>query len=287
MEILRLFFFLPPILFAALAFCAGSAGAQTPNTYTFAVVPQLSPAQLHREWWPVLERVSRETGVAMELKIAASVPKFEAEFMKGAPDFAYMNPYHAVMAKRAQAYLPLLRDSKPLAGILLVRRDSPYKSVRDLDGKTIGFPAPNAFGASLYLRALLTEEAKIRFEPRYLNTHSNVFRHVAQGNVAAGGGVNASFNDEAPEVREQLSVLYQTPGTAPHPVVAHPRVPERVRAAVAEAFLSLQRDAAGREMLREIRIPQPVKADYERDYRPLERLNIEKYLVLEKEWRGG
>ena len=114
-----------------------------------------------------------------------------------------------------------------------------------------------------------------------------MFRHVAQGNVAAGGGVNASFNDEAPEVREQLSVLYQTPGTAPHPVVAHPRVPERVRAAVAEAFLSLQRDAAGREMLREIRIPQPVKADYERDYRPLERLNIEKYLVLEKEWRGG
>ena len=286
MEFIRLFF-LPPILFAEMTFCVGSAGAQTPNIYTFSVVPQFSPAQLHREWWPVLDRVSRETGVALELKINASIQKFEADFMEGAPDFAYMNPYHAVMAKRAQAYLPLLRDSKPLAGILLVRRDSPYKSLRDLDGKTIAFPAPNAFGASLYLRALLAEEAKIRFEPRYLNTHSNVFRHVAQGNVAAGGGVNVSFNGEAPEVREQLAVLYQTPGVAPHPVVAHPRVPERVRTAVVEAFLALRRDAIGRDMLREIRMPQPVKSDYERDCRPLERLNIEKYQVLEKESRGG
>jgi len=58
--------------------------AQAPNTYTFAVAPQFSSAQLYREWWPVLERVSRETGVALELKIAAFLPQFGVE----APDFA-------------------------------------------------------------------------------------------------------------------------------------------------------------------------------------------------------
>lgn len=263
---------------------AGSVGAQQPAvTYTFSVVPQYSPAQLHREWLPLIERISRESGVRLELKIAASIPKFEAEFAKGIPDFAYMNPYHAVMAKRAQGYLPLLRDSKPLTGILLVRRDSPYKLVRDLSERVIGFPSPNAFGASLYMRALLSETFKIKFEPRYLNTHSNVFRHVAQGSVAAGGGVNLTFEDERPELREQLTVLYQTPGVAAHPVVAHPRVPPRVRAVITEAFLALQGDDAGRDMLREIRTPQPVRADYRQDYFPLERLRVEKYVVPEDE----
>jgi phosphonate transport system substrate-binding protein len=194
-----------------------------------------------------------------------------------------MNPYHAVMAKHAQGYLPLLRDGKPLTGILLVRQDSPYKSVADLSGKAIGFPAPNAFGASLYMRALLTESFKINYETRYLNTHSNVYRHIAQGSVAAGGGVNLTFNDETPEIRKQMRVLYQTPAVAAHPLMAHPRVPLRIRAVITEAFLALQRDEAGRELLKEVRTPQPVRADYQQDYLPLEKLKIQKYVVAEKE----
>lgn len=257
-------------------------GAQQAS-YTLSVVPQNPPAQLHREWYPLVERISRESGVKLELKLAASIPKFEAEFAKGAADFVYMNPYHAVMAKRAQGYLPLLRDSKPLSGILLVRRDSSFKTVHDLNGKAIGFPAPNAFGASLYMRALLTESFKIDFETRYLNTHSNVFRHIAQGSIDAGGGVNLTFNDETPEIRDQLRVLYQTPPVASHPLMVHPRVPARVRAAVVEAFLALQRDEAGRGMLKEIRTPQPVRADYQQDYLPLEKLNIQKFVVAEKD----
>ncbi len=149
--------------------------------YSFSVVPRVSPTQLHKEWQPIMERISLETGISLQLKISPSIPKFESEFIKGEPDFAYMNPYHAVIAKQAQGYIPLFRDNKLLTGILLVRKDSPYKSIQDLNGKTIGFPAPNAFGASLYLRALLTETFKIQFETRYLTTHSGCFQARSAG----------------------------------------------------------------------------------------------------------
>ncbi|MFA7279931.1 MAG: phosphate/phosphite/phosphonate ABC transporter substrate-binding protein [Sterolibacterium sp.] len=276
-------FFVFPLLAIGGAGTRAAETQQPVTTYTFSVVPQYAPAQLHREWFPLIDRISRESGVKLELKIAASIPKFEAEFAKGLPDFAYMNPYHAVMAKHEQGYLPILRDSKMLTGILLVRRDSPYQTVADLNGKTIGFPAPNAFGASLYMRALLSETFKINYETRYLNTHSNVYRHVAQGNVAAGGGVNLTFADERPEIHEQLRVLYQTPAVAPHPVVVHPRVPRPVREAIAKAILNLQGDEPGREMLKEIRTSQPVRANYEQDYYPLEMLKVQKYVVPENE----
>jgi phosphonate transport system substrate-binding protein len=260
---------------------ANGVNAQTPSRYTFAVVPQFSAIELHKDWAPLLARLSKDTGFTLELKIATSIPLFEASFVKGEPDFAYMNPYHAVMAKKAQAYVSLLRDAKPLTGVLVVRKDSTVKTLKDLNGQKIAFPAPNAFGASLYMRALLTEEAGIQFEPTYVKTHSNVFRHVIRKEAAAGGTVNAPLDDEVPAVRDQMQIVFQTPPAASHPVVAHPRVAGAAQKALTQAFLALTQDAEGRALLKDIRTPTPVAASYPTDYLPLEKLRIEKYVATE------
>jgi phosphonate transport system substrate-binding protein len=270
------------VKFSCVCLAIVSASANAADTYTFSVVPQYNVVQLHTEWAPVLERLSRETGVKLELVLTSTIPKFERALLKGESDFAYANPYHAVMAKKAQGYLPLLRDSKALTGILLVRRDSPFAKIEDLSGKDIGFPAPNAFGASLYMRAILAEK-NIKFQPQLLNTHGNVFRSILNGTVAAGGGVNNTFNDEQAEIKNQLRVLYQTPGAASHPVVVHPRVPVSVSNAVKAAVLAMQKDAEGVAMLKDIRLPQPISTNYESDYLPLEKLGLEKFVVIEKE----
>ena len=274
--------FIRSCLSALLAFSAYSVNAE-PTTYTFAVVPQFKPAQLQQEWTPVLERLSRETGVKFKLAIAPSVVKFESEITKGTPDFAFVNPYQAVIAMKAHGYVPMLRDRKPLNGILVVRKDSPYKKLQDLDGKIIGFPSPNAFGASLFMRALLSEANPIKFTPRYLNNHNLVFKHVSLGHVAAGGSVNSALNDEAVEMRDQLTVLFQTPDVASHPITSHPRVPANLRKSVMTALQGMQQDAEGRAMLKEIRMPNMVEANFQSDYLPLEKLNIQKYLVKEDE----
>ena len=266
-------------LWALAAALTAAPAAAEERRYTLSVVPQFPAVEIHRSWSPVAERLQRETGLRLELKTHAGIPAFEEDFLQGRSDFAYMNPYHAVMARRAQGYVPLVRDgSRQLAGILLVRQDSPYKSVKDLDGSELAFPAPNAFGASLYMRALLSEDERIRFRPNYVSTHTNVMRHVLLGQAAAGGAVGATFAKEPPEVRGLLRVLYETPGVEPHPLAAHPRVPAKDREAVVAALLQLGQDAAAAPMLQAIQMPRPVRADYGRDYRPLERLKLEKYV---------
>jgi phosphonate transport system substrate-binding protein len=260
------------------------AVAQEKKIYSLAVVPQFTPSEVHRTWTPIAEKLSRATGQQFEIKIYPSIPKFEAAFLAGEIDLAFMNPYHAVMAKRAQGYIPLLRDdANPLTGILVVQRDSPIKSIKELSGKALAFPAPNAFGASLYMRALLAEQEKISMTPNYLKTHSNVYRHVIMGEAAAGGGVNNTLKREPPEVQAQLRVLFETPGVPSHPLVAHPRIPEKVRQSVTNTLLEMQNDPAGQKLLGEIQLPKPVKADYARDYQPLEKLKLEKYVVIEKD----
>jgi phosphonate transport system substrate-binding protein len=248
--------------------------------YTLAVVPQMAPAVAHRDWSPFAERLGRETGLTLQLRVYRTFEEFETELATGQPDLAYINPYHQLLAYRTQGYLPLVRDgSRRLVGLLVVPRDSPLRSVRDLNGQHLGFPDPNAFAASLYLRALLQEREGVRVIPRYYNNHANVYRHVIAGDVAAGAGVNVTLERERPETRAELRVLYRTPGAAPHPLSAHPRVPAAVREALIAAVLRMARDEPGRRLLHNVEIHQPVRAVFARDYAPLERLQLQKYSV--------
>ena len=257
-----------------------TGGEEHSHIYTWSVVPQFTGLAIHRDWSPIIEYLNSHTPYRFNLKLYKSIPEFEKGFLAGETDFSYMNPYHAVMAKHAQGYRPILRDSsRKLTGILVVRKDSPYQQVQELNGTTIAFASPNAFAAALYMRALLAEEEKITITPYYAKTHSNAYRQVLLGQTAAAGGVYRTLHKERPEVAENLRVIFTTPSTPSHPVTAHPRVPKQVVSAVQAQFAAMYADPAYQPLLKAILIPKPINADFNRDYRFLEDLHLESYVV--------
>jgi phosphonate transport system substrate-binding protein len=260
------------------AACLGEQN--TTKTYTFDVVPQLTAAKIYTTWSPLLQRVGQETSLCFELRVSATIPEFEQKLLKGEPDFVYLNPYHAVLANQKKKYQPLLADSEDLlTGILVVRTDSSIKSLDDLKGKNVTFPAPNAFAASLLIRAELAKK-KIDINPVFVKTHSNVYRSVISKDAIAGGGVNNTLDNEALEVRQQLRVLFETPGYTPHPIVTHPSVPAAVRERFLKAMLKLTQDEEGRKLLDGVSLNKPQAVTYAKHYKPLESLQLEKFLVL-------
>ena len=269
------------LLFICLQLFSPLATADTTKpVYTWSVVPQFTALAIHRDWSPILEYLNAHTPYQFKLQMYKSIPEFENGFLAGETDFSYMNPYHAVMAKQAQGYLPIIRDSaRELTGILVVRKDSPYQQVQDLEGTTIAFASPNAFAAALYMRALLREKQKLSFTPYYAKTHSNAYRQVLLGQTAAAGGVYRTLHKERPEVAENLRVIFTTPSTPSHPVTAHPRVPKQVVSAVQAQFAAMYADPAYQPLLKAILIPKPINADFNRDYRFLEDLHLESYVV--------
>lgn len=267
------------LLTTAQAACLGHS--RPTQTLRIDVVPQFATTVVYSQWAPLLQRIGQQTTLCFDLHIAASIPDFEKSLFSGQPDLAFANPYHAVMARKGQGYIPLVRDDKELlSGLLVVRSDSPIRSPKDLDGKEVAFPAPNAFAASLLIRATLARQG-VKIRPIYLKNHANVYRAVALGEVVAGAGVNNTLEREEPNLRNRLKPLYETPGYAAHPVLAHPRVPNRVREALINALIELARQSDGKSLLDAIQIPQPVRADYARDYGPLEALNLEPFVVVD------
>lgn len=261
----------------APASTASPAASAMQRVYTVSVVPQFPAADIARTWVPILERLGPQVGARFELKVARDIPSFEADVKAGAPDFAYMNPFHQVRAKRAQGYVPLVRDSELLTGILVVRKDDPMRHLKQLDGQTLAFPAPNAFGASLLIRAQLDEVERVHITPFYARTHTNAYRQTLAGKAAATGGLRATLEREPPEVQAGLRILFETPGAAPHPLSAHPRVPAKVQQAVQAAWLKLAQDSSLRANFQGVPMSQPVRADHARDYAPLERLKLDRY----------
>lgn len=246
---------------------------------SIAVVPQLPVATVYSHWAPLLQRLGQETGLCFDLTISASIPEFETLLLSGKPDLAFANPYHVVMAHKKKGYIPLVADGQNLlTGILVARKDGAYKSIADLQGQTVAFPAPNAFAASLLIRASLAKQG-IKITPVYVKTHTNVYRDVILGQAAAGGAVNNTLRKEPEEVRQMIQVIYETPAYRPHPLIAKSSLSPTLRQRITHGMIALSQTPEGAALLDTAQLGKPTPVTYQKDYAPLEQLGLEKYVV--------
>jgi len=266
-------------LLIALLVCVAAPTGAAEKVLRFGVVPQFDARRIQMIWQPILDSLEEQTGIHFELVGSPSIPEFEKQIMAGEFDLAYMNPYHLLKAHEAQGYSPLVRDvGRTLFGIIVVRKDSPVQDVKDLDGKTVAFPAPNALGAALIPRAEFVETHEIRIQPSYVKSHSSVYLNVVTGQAVAGGGVQKTLQSQPQNIRDALKVIYRTAQVAPHPVAAHPRLAEETRDRISQAFLQLVNMEDGSELLARIPMKKVGRASLD-DYKPLKQLGLDKYYV--------
>lgn len=268
------------LLLSSLAATPPAAAAEAAQTYTFAVVPQFEQRKLFAIWKPIVDELEKRTGLSFKLVATLTVPEYEREIARGTFDFVYANPYHILKVSSSQGYIPLVRDSAPLRGILVVRKDSPLRSLSELDGKKVAFPSPNATGACLLMRADLSRLYHVNVEPVYVKTHSSVYLHVANGLTVAGGGVEKTLQEQPPAVRDALKVFYTTRKIPSHPIAAHPRVPRAQREIVRRALLAMGATREGRELLAKVPMQHVVSASLD-DYAMMRGWGLEHFWVEE------
>lgn len=269
---IRLLWFVAALFLPLVA--SPSWGAQKPK-YTIAVLPQRPPVAMNTAWGPFLERLARETGMDFKLKLYDKMSLFEDDFAKGRPDFIFATPTQTVEARHLQHYRPLVRSTRLVSGIIVARKDSPINSIEDLEGKEIAFIGAENL-CSIFVRHMLYSGVKrIKFTPIYSGSTDNVFKTVLLGKASAGATLDVDEEREPKETQSQLKTIYKTRQIAPHAISAHPRVPAKARKVLSKAVLAMGADPAGRQLLKEIRMPAPVQtADYARDYQHFEAVDI-------------
>ena len=246
------------------------------ETYTVGVVPQFDIKTLYKIWSPIFNVLEEKTGHKFEFTGSKDIPSFEKDFSKGRFDFAYMNPFHYTSSKQ---YAPLVKDhGRKLFGILAVKKDSEITSPEQLDGTTLAFPAPNALGASMMIRAELAEKYGINITPKYVKTHSSVYLNVALGLMPAGGGVQKTFNRQSEELKSQLRILMKTDSVEPHPFTVKRSLDPAIASQIQKALLEMGQDEQHKALLAKVPFKE-IGTATDKDYDAVRKLNLSRYYV--------
>lgn len=211
----------------------------------FGVVPQQSASRLARDWTPFVDALSAELDRPVRFATATDIPTFEACLAAGAYEIAYMNPYHYTVFSARSGYRALAHQARTrLRGILVTRVQSGIESLADLDGRTVAFPSPAAFGASVLPRAEAARQG-VAIAPLYVRSHDSVYRAVARGYAVAGGGVLRTWTTIPDEIRRDLRVFYRTESYTPHAFAVAPRVGAALADRLQAALVAIGGEATG------------------------------------------
>ena len=267
----------------AMTFCLLSgvamASSGQPHAQTiaieFGVAPQHSAGDLSRRWTPVLQYLSRKTGYDLRFRTGKDVPTYQRQCIEGQYDMIYINPYHyanLIRPKSGYEAFAKEKDGK-LVGVVVVRKDSAYRTLRDLHGKVVAFPGRTAIVATLMPLADF-KASGTSVQEHYVSSHESAFHAVAKGLYDAGGGDMKTLTNMNPELRDQLRILWTGVPLPPLVFAAHPRVPEQAVRRVQEAMIAMDHDPAAVRLLQSLDF-KGIVAARDSDYDAVRTLRLE------------
>jgi phosphonate transport system substrate-binding protein len=247
----------------------------TKNSLSFAVAPQQSIEKLESRWTPILRYLEKISGISLHLKIAADIKEFEKHLANGKYDIAYMNPYHYTVFHNKPGYFAFAKQKdKKITGIIVVRKDSPYRNVSELHNQTLAFPFPTAFGASVLPRKFF-EKNNLDIKSMYVSSHKSVYRSVLKGDTPAGGGILGTLYELNPNIHSKLRILWKTKKYSPHAIAAHPRVNKKVLMQLKSIMFSMNEEKEGKNLLSKIKF-SGIESATDKDWSDIRELRIKK-----------
>ena len=214
------------------------------------IFPYLSTRQLVKNFAPLLPALSRAVGLPVHLRTASSFGSFSDNLASGKYDIVLVQPFEFEKAVHL-GYLPLAGMKDLTQGTFFVKKDSPYRSITDLTGKTVAMApiesAQSRLGKRALLKAGLTPDRDV--EVKYVNTHDSCLREVQRGAAAACATAPIILKmlpaDFANGLR-QIGETEKMPGVV---FLAHKRVPEKIRAKLQHEIISWKDSKQGRKIL--------------------------------------
>lgn len=247
------------IISAALLFSvafSAHAHAETP-TYSVGVLNQQSVVATAELWNPILQYLGKRTGATFKLAIGNTVQETDRRMAQGEFDLNFSN--HIFYVPVQQEYRPIVQwGGDPLRGTLVSLN---LKTIKELDGKTIAFPSPDAFAATIIPWTRLTQ-GKIRFKPLFTGSQEACMAALAKG-LADAASVTPRFSLPYAEAHNlKLQTIYESEDFPQIPLLVHnKRVPADLAQRITRTFLTMPADPEGKKLLDALKIPSFKLAD--------------------------
>lgn len=244
------------ILFLSLAGWLGMPAhaketAARPVAYQLGVFPHLAAGQIENMFAPIAQDFSKALGRPVVLKTKPSFEDFMRELDNQTYDIAFVQPFDYVWAHDRHGYVPLARRGEPLAGLIVVKPESPLRSLAQLKGRKIGMPPEVAAVSHLAKMALLQAGIDPRKDVKvlYYKAHDSCLQQLLIGEIDAcsTGAYPLRFFENKWNVN--FRILAETQSISHSLFIVHPRVSAKDREIIKKTILSWDKTQAGRLLL--------------------------------------
>lgn len=218
--------------------------AQKKKTVSFGVIPRFNPQVTYEYYQPLMEYLSRNTPYHFELRLSRTYKETIEDLEKGVTGAAYLGGATFALARHrfgARALVkPLNFQGKPTYRCyIVVRNDSPVKTIGDLEGRRMAFGAPRSTTGSLIPNYMLFSAGVTpdRLKgTKYFRNHEEVARAVLKGICDAGAVKDVvAWKYEAQGLRV-VSMSEELPNA---PIAAGPALSKEEEIALTNALLSI------------------------------------------------
>jgi phosphonate transport system substrate-binding protein len=241
---LRLFGILLAVFLLCLTALAGPGEKEGKRTIYFGVIPRFNPHVTYEYYQPLMDYLSRTTPYRFELRLSRNYKETIEDLEKGVTGVAYLGGATFALARHrfgARALVkPLNLQGKPTYGCyIIVRNDSPVKTIGDLVGRRMAFGARRSTTGSLIPNYMLFSAGVTpdRLKgTKYYRNHEEVARAVLKGICDAGAVKDVvAWKYEAQGLRV-ISMSEELPNA---PIAAGPALSKEAEIALTNALLSI------------------------------------------------
>jgi phosphonate transport system substrate-binding protein len=245
---LRLFF-LSCLTVVGMLAQAQQSHAQQP-VYRFSPVNQWDIPKTAAYWNPIIQYISQQSGVQLELKIGRTSADTTAYVLAQEVEFVFSN--HLFSPERDKLGWKVFgrRTGPALQGQIAVLDSSPVRTLEDLDKQDMVFAGPEAFVGYRVPQAELLNRG-VEVNAVFAGNQNAAFAQLLAGKAKAVGSNSALIDGFTEKQGTQFRVLWTSESYLDLALMASSKVSPKDVRAVSNAFINMHKSKAGALILKQ------------------------------------
>jgi phosphonate transport system substrate-binding protein len=228
-----------------------------------AVAAMISPKETFDQYRRLLEYLSRRAGKDLEFIQRKTYAEINELIRRGDIDVAFICAGPYATAREALGFKPLavpvVHGSPSYHSLLIVNKDSPYKRLEDLRGRTFAFTDPHSNTGKLIPTAWLADlqERPETFFSQTIYTYSHdnailaVSRELVDG-AAVDSLIYEYYQEKKPEFTAHIKIIRKSQPFGIPPLVSSGRVSPGDHERLQQVLLRMHQDPEGGKILKEL-----------------------------------